>query len=352
MTKADTHSRPALLPVLAVTVTVLLWASAFVAVRHVGHTISPGALSLGRLLVGSVVLGAVVLFRRFRARAGAGGTPAGGAGVTAGNGWPHGRVWIRLIVCGVVWFGIYNVALNAGEQRIDAGTSAMLVNIGPILIAILSALVFRERFSGWFVAGAAIAFAGVVVIGVATSDAEPTDTWGVILCVIAAVAYAIGVLTQKSLLATVSALNVTWLACTVGAIVCLPFVGQMVHQFGHADASIIWQVVYLGAFPTALAFTTWAYALARTSAGRLGVTTYLVPVLATAMGWLFLGETPVAFAYVGGAMCLVGVGLSRRTRPLRRRRAASATPSEAAPGDTASGDVASGDVAREARESV
>ncbi len=64
--------------------------------------------------------------------------------------------------------------------------------------------------------------------------------------------------------------------------------------------------------PTALAFVTWAYALARTDAGRLGVTTYLVPPLTILTGWLLLGETPVTTALVGGAICLVGVALSRR----------------------------------------
>ncbi len=49
-------------------------------------------------------------------------------------------------------------------------------------------------------------------------------------------------------------------------------------------------MVYLGVFPTALAFTTWAYALARTTAGRMGATTYAVPALVVLMSWLALGE--------------------------------------------------------------
>ena len=49
------------LPLAAVAVTLLLWASAFVAIRHLGGTFSPGALSLGRLLVGSLALGVVLL---------------------------------------------------------------------------------------------------------------------------------------------------------------------------------------------------------------------------------------------------------------------------------------------------
>jgi drug/metabolite transporter (DMT)-like permease len=297
--------RPSLLPLAAVSVTVLLWASAFVAIRHVGHDLQPGALSLGRLVVGSVVLGVVVLIRR--------GSDDRSAGV---KGWPvGGSAWIRLIVCGVLWFGLYNVALNAAEQRIDAGTAAMLVNIGPILIAILAGLTLGERFTSMFVGGAVIAFAGVVVIGVATSHEHTTDVWGVVLCLVAAIAYAISVVTQKPLLASVSALRVTWLACTIGAIVCLPFAGQLVSELRTASAQTIWLLVYLGALPTALAFTTWAYALARTAAGKLGVTTYLVPPIAILMGWAFLGETPVALAYAGGVLCLVGVAVARRQGP-------------------------------------
>jgi drug/metabolite transporter (DMT)-like permease len=300
-----------LLPSLAVIVTVLLWASAFVAIRHVGRQLSPGALSLGRLLVGSIVLGIVVLLRHRSEK------PAGenAGGEKENRGWPVGRGWLRIIICGVLWFGLYNLTLNAAEQRIDAGTAAMLVNIGPILIAILSGVLLAERFSSRFVGGAAVAFAGVIVIGVATSHAHSTDLWGVVLCLVAAVAYAIAVVTQKPLLASVSALRVTWLACTVGAIVCLPFAGQLVTQLAHASGQTVWLLIYLGALPTALAFTTWAYALARTSAGRLGVTTYLVPPIAILLGWALLGEVPVALAYAGGALCLLGVALARRQSP-------------------------------------
>ena len=48
-------------------------------------------------------------------------------------GGPNRREWL-LGLTGVAWFAAYNVALNAAEQRVDAGTTAMLVNVGPILI--------------------------------------------------------------------------------------------------------------------------------------------------------------------------------------------------------------------------
>ena len=276
--KSKGESREALLAGGAALVTVTLWASAFVGIRAAGGDLSPGALALARLLVGSATLGIFVLVRRERL--------------------PARRDLFGIVLCGVLWFGLYNVVLNAGEQRVDAGTAAMLVGIGPILIALLAGILLREGFPRPLIAGCAVAFAGVVVIGLTTSERGLDAGLGAALCLVAALAYAGGVLTQKPLLQRVSALQVTWLACSVGALVCLPFAPTLLREIGQAEATAVGWAVYLGVFPTALAFTTWAYALARTTAGRLGATTYLVPPSAVILGWAILGEVPPALVFV------------------------------------------------------
>ena len=284
--------REALLAGGAALVTVVLWASAFVGIRAAGEDLSPGALSLARLLVGSVALGAIVLTRR--------------------EPFPARRDLPAIALCGVLWFGLYNVVLNAAERLVDAGTAAMLVNVGPILIAVFAGVLLGEGFPRSLFTGCAVAFSGVVVIGLATSGRGLDAGLGAALCLVAAFAYAGGVVTQKPLLRRVSALQVTWLACGVGAVACLPFAPALLRELGEADAPAVAWAVYLGVFPTALAFTTWAYALARTTAGRMGATTYLVPPLAVLMGWAILGEVPPFLALLGGALCLAGVAVSRR----------------------------------------
>jgi drug/metabolite transporter (DMT)-like permease len=290
------ETRPDARTLAAVVVTVIAWASAFVGIRAVGEDLSPGALALGRLLIGTAVLGVLL----------------------AGRGWvpPNRREWTLLAVCGVGWFAIYNVALNAAEQHLDAGTTSMLVNTGPILIALFAGLLLGEGFPRWLLAGIAVAFAGVLLIGVATRGAE-TDTLGVVLCLVAAVAYAAGVVAQKPVLRRLPALQVTFTACAIGALCCLPWIGALADETGRAPVSSILGMVYLGVVPTALAFSTWAYALTRMEAGKLGVTTYLVPPLVIVMGWLLLDEVPPALALVGGGVCLAGVALSRRRGRVR-----------------------------------
>jgi drug/metabolite transporter (DMT)-like permease len=277
---------------LAALVTVVLWSSAFVGIRAAGEDLSPGALSLGRLAIGSALLGVFVLWQRDRL--------------------PGRREFPLIVVCGVLWFGLYNIALNEAERRVDAGTAAMLVNVGPVLIAILAGFLLHEGFPRTLVLGCAIAFAGAIVIGLATSERGVAAGWGAALCVAAAAFYAGGVVAQKPLLSRVSGLHVTWLACSVGLVVCLPFAPTLFDELGRAGGDSIAWMVYLGVFPTAVGFMTWAYALSRTTAGRMGATTYLVPPLAILMGWAFLGETPVALAILGGALCLGGVVVARR----------------------------------------
>nr|WP_281363251.1 DMT family transporter [Nocardioides perillae] len=283
----------------------LLWASAFVAIRHLVDDFSPGALSLGRLLIGALCLAVVALPR---------GLPR-----------PTGREWVSLVTIGVLWFGVYNVALNEGERRVDAGTAAMLIQVSPVLIALLAALFLSERFTVWLALGLAVAFAGVAVIAFSSDQAGGRDALGVLLVLVSAVVYSISVILQKPLMARHQAVHVTWIACTVGAVVCLPFAGELLAQTRAAPASSIAWVVYLGVFPTAIAFTTYAYALRHMSASSLGVTTYLVPPITIVLGLVLLGEQPPPLAYLGGVLALLGVALARR-RPRPRRTEAAPAP--------------------------
>ena len=106
--------------------TVTLWGSAFVAIRDAGQTLSPGSLALGRLLVSLVVLGVAAAIWR--------------------EPLPERRDLLGIAAFGVLFLGVYSVTLNEAERRVDAGTAAMLINTGPILIAILAGIFLQEGF--------------------------------------------------------------------------------------------------------------------------------------------------------------------------------------------------------------
>ncbi|MFI6349295.1 DMT family transporter [Streptomyces sp. NPDC050560] len=275
----------------AAVVTVVLWASAFVSIRSAGDAYSPGALALGRLAAGALTLGVICLVKR--------------------EGLPPRAAWRGIALSGALWFGLYMVALNWGERMVDAGTAALVVNIGPLVVALLGSRFLGDPLPPRLLAGMGVSFAGAVVVGFASSGGGGASVPGVLLCLLAALAYGGGVVSQKPALGSGTPLQVTTFGCLTGAVLCLPFSGRLAHDMAQAPASATLNMLYLGVFPTALAFTTWAFALARTTASRMGATTYAVPALVVLMSWLALDEVPGAVTLCGGLLCLAGVAVSR-----------------------------------------
>src|SRR5262249_10804009 len=150
--------------------TVLLWGSAFVGIRAAGHTLSPGSIALGRLLVSSSILTSVALLRRERL--------------------PGHSALGPIVLFGVLFLGAYSVTLNAAEHHVDAGPSVMIVNTGPLLIAVLGGIALREGFPRGLLAGSGLALAGCVVIGSAARGTGATSGLGLALLAFATLAYA------------------------------------------------------------------------------------------------------------------------------------------------------------------
>jgi drug/metabolite transporter (DMT)-like permease len=281
------------LPYAAVLCTMVFWASAFVAIRHLGGSFDPGPLSLGRMLIGAVLLTVFMGLKGTWVR-------------------PTGPEWLRLIVIGLLWYAVYHVALNAGELRVDAGTASMLLQASPVLIALAAAVFLDEPFTRELAVGLALACAGVVLISTSGEGGAHGDLVGALLCLVAAAAYTVSVVLQKPMTGRISALQITWSACTIGALAQLVFLPHLLDQAHEASVADLGWVAFLGIFPTAIAFTTYGYALQHMRAGSLGVTTYLVPPITIVLGLVFLGETPPPLAYAGGVLALVGVAITRR----------------------------------------
>ncbi|HEU0182466.1 MAG TPA: DMT family transporter [Agromyces mariniharenae] len=275
----------------ATAVVLVLWASAFIAIRGIGEALSPGALAFGRQLVGAAALTAIALVRR----------PP----------FPQGRGLVLVVLYGLLWFAGYTLVLNIAERHLDAGTTAMLVNVAPLLVALVAGVVLKEGFPRSLMIGIGVAFAGVVLIAAGGVGPHSAPV-GIALGLLAAALYASGVLVQKVALKTTDALGATWVGCAVGAIALVPFLPQLVTEVAVAPMSATLAMVYLGIFPSAIAFILWAYVLQRSTAGATASATLAVPAIVVLMSWLILGELPTILGMLGGVLCLAGVAWSRR----------------------------------------
>ncbi len=289
-----------------VIVTVVFWGSAFAAIRVGLRSFSPAHLALVRFASASAALAVYTAITRMRL--------------------PALRDLPVIFVLGALGFAAYNIALNIGEQSIQSGPAALLIQTVPIWTALFAALFLGERMRalGWV--GICVGFSGAVVIalGKGGSLSDGRAGLGAVLILLAAVSASAYNIIQKKMMKArgYGPVELTTYAIWAATILLLPFSGGIRPALAAADAASIVSAVFLGVGPAALAYATWAIVLHRLPAGQAAGFLYAVPVVAFVVGWIALGERPTLLDLLGGLLALGGVAIVSTVgrRPLRRER--------------------------------
>lgn len=292
---ATTHrpraARLDLRALVAVAVTLITWASAFAGIRVGVRAYAPAHMALLRFGVASLVLVVYAVLARMPL--------------------PRRRDLPGLALAGALGIAYYNIALGYGQVTISAGTASLLIASAPVWMALLATMIFRERLRplGW--AGMLLSFAGVAVIALGTGKGLHIDPRGLVVLT-AALASSFYSLVQKPYLTRYSAAQCTAYAVWAGTLFLAPFGAGLLAEMGSAPPGATAAVVYLGIFPGALGYLTWAYTLARVPAATAGSFLYLIPALAMFIAWLWLGEIPTVISLLGGVLVLAGVVVVNR----------------------------------------
>lgn len=273
---------------ILVTITVLGWASAFPAIR-LGLT-GFGALELGALRFGIAAVPAAIFLAITR---------------PALPGWRD--AW-RFAFGGVVFVALYTALLNLGQRTVPAAAASFIINVNPILTALLAMAFLNERFGLYAWLGTALSFLGVGFIAVGKLSGFEFDS-GVLLVLGATFCTAINSIVQKPLFARHKPLTVAAWNIVIGALLLSPMLADGIAQMKVASADAIFAAVYLAAIPSFVVYGTWAMVLARMPASRATNMLYAVPPVATLIGWLWLNEVPTTLGLIGGALALGGVVL-------------------------------------------
>lgn len=273
---------------LAIAGALLFWAAAFAGIRAGLKGYGPGELALLRFATASATLGVIALITRMR---------------------PPDRGDLPLIaLAGFVGITIYHVALNFGEQSVEAGAAAVLISTSPVFTAILSTWFLHEHLTGWGWLGVFVAFAGAVVIAFGQGQGVSFNA-DALLVLLAAISTSVYFILCKPPLRRYTALEFTSYTIWAGTIPMLVFAPGLVSQIPHAPPSSTLAALFLGVFPGALAYVMWAYALSRMRASTLTMFLYFQPVNAAIIAWIWLGEVPAWLTVIGGAISIAGVVL-------------------------------------------
>ncbi len=282
---------------------VIFWGLAFVAIKQALVHMSWITLTFLRFAAADVCFGAYLLAR------------------------PEARVpierkdWPTLALLAFFGFTGYHLFLNLGETdpNTSAGTAALIIASAPAFIAVLAVPLLKERLRPVRAAGIALAFAGLaVMVALANPGSEysfrvSTGALAILPPALFTALYA--VLGKGYLRRYKPFVFVAW-TLFLGTLLTVPLVlitsGEFVSDLQTMGWAGFWPVLYLGVFPTFIAYGIWFRGLERMPAAAAGAYVYLSTLVAVVGGIAILGETITGAGLLGGGMVIVGVVLAQQ----------------------------------------
>lgn len=274
--------------------TVILWASAFPISKVALQYYSVNALGVMRCLIAAIFLLVIGQVKHIRK--------------------PKKQDIPRFLLSGALGFSLYMVTFNTGVQTLTSATSSILIATTPVMTAIVTTFLYKEKIAtmGWIAIG--IEFVGILVLTL--WDGVFSINIGILWTLAAAVVFCAYNIYQKQLSARgYETLEITTYSMMGGAFLLFFFLPQGVPQVMKAPLHQIFVILYLGIAPSAIAYLLWGKALSiaeKTS----DVTNFMfvTPLLSVVMGFLILKEIPSVGTFVGGAIILVGLVLFQRKK--------------------------------------
>ncbi|MGE7867599.1 DMT family transporter [Bacillus paramycoides] len=272
--------------------TILIWGTAFPGIRMGLEAYTPEHLTLLRLLIASLILLLFSFIYKLRL--------------------PDLKDIPVIFIFGALGFTIYHLALNYGEQNVNAGPASLIVSVTPILTAILASVFMNEKMklNGWI--GGVISLVGIAFLSLSQGDSIQLNS-GVLLILLAAFSESLFFVFQKSYLKKYGFLPFTIYTIWSGTVCMLIFLPGIYQEIVAAPIETTLSVIYLGVFPTVLPYIALAFITSHAGASEATSSLYLTPVTACFIAWVWLGELPTFVSIIGGIITILGVVIAHLT---------------------------------------
>jgi len=281
----------------------LAWGSSFLFIALALREFTPVQVGFGRVAIGAIVLAAMVAWTKKWPR----------------MSWKHVGA---IAAVAVFMSGIPLVLIPMAEQQITSTLASLLNASTPLWTALFVALLIpAEKVNRTQLTGLAIGALGIaVLLGAWNVDDFPLLGAGLMLG--ATACYGIGSTLSRVLLARVQSSTITLAAMQIGlsALMLAPFllVTSEPAPSAFATSSVaMWSLISLGVLGTSFAYVLFWRVVKVAGATTAASVTYVVPVVATLLGVVVLGDEVPWYEFVGAAIVFVGVSLAgRKKRPV------------------------------------
>ena len=221
-------------------------------------------------------------------------------------------------VIGFLFFLVGHGTLHWAEKFVPSGLAALLIAVEPIFVFVMSSAVARVwRLNGMLVAGILMGLGGVaLLVRGSTTEGGSKLTVGVLAILIGAISWAAGIIYSRRSKLSGSPLLLSALSLLSGAVM-LFLVGTALGEWKGLTLARVgtrgWiSIVYLIVFGSVITFTAYNWLLEHFSPTLVATHTYVNPVVAVLLGWVYGGEALTAQVGVAAAMVIAAVVLVDR----------------------------------------
>ena len=279
-----------------------IWGSAFIAIKVSLEYFAPVSVASYRLIIASIFLLIFYIIGQYKILL-------------------SKKDLLMLIFVGFVGNFLPFYLISWSEQFIQSSTAGILMGIGPILTLVLSHFLTKDdRINSVKLISIIVGFIGVLFIFeidslFAIQSSNSIQLISKILIIIAALGYMISNIVAYNTLKHIDSFSITFFATLFGALISIPFlIFSEFNQPSYFSIKSILPILYLGIFPTALAFQL-RYHITKTSGPVfLSYVAYLIPIFALIWGFILLSEKIYFSSIVGITLILIGVFVGRKNQ--------------------------------------
>ncbi|MBL1241907.1 MAG: DMT family transporter [OCS116 cluster bacterium] len=273
-------SAPTAADIVLILLCALIWASAFTGIKVAVAHFEPIMVAFSRVLIGFVFLFVYVLLQPAFKRQ---------------TSWPTGRAnWVRLCIIAILYTAVPFSLISWGQQYVSASLTSIIMGSSPLIGFIIAHFATHdEKLNKYKLIALGFGLLGVYLAVDFTNNTDSqSHLWGIVAIFAALVCYSVsGLITRR--LTNGSTENISASVLGLGTIFLIPALfisGQYPNDIMNSDSVGIWALIYLGLFPTGLAYLIRFHLILKIGFTAFLTSIFFIPIFGVFLSAFLLGE--------------------------------------------------------------